>query len=203
MGDLMCDQMTATAGIRIVLAGAEKDVLADGEGARVQRLGGLARGAVVMQANIAEIAADVAFQVVAHRSIQALGGPFAHLLDRVLNRCWRRATLGAGAGGSRAGLASLRFFRSVAGGLRRCRAAGRRRSAGLARRCIGLARALHGGRRCRLAGLRFGFGFGLRRLGLDRRRWCGLGGLGSATARAQLRTRFRRRGLLVVGLFRC
>ena len=192
--------MTSTAGIRVVLAGAEEDVLADGEGARIQRFGGLTRSAVVMQTNIAEITADVAFQIVAHRRIQALGGPFAHLLDRLLDRGRGCATLGTGAGGGRGTVATGRCCGTAACWLRCGRAVRARRSARIVGRCVRLARALHWRRRCRL---RFWLRLWFRRLRFDRSWWCGLGGLGPAATWAQLRTRFGRRGLFVVGLFGC
>ena len=109
--DLVRDELLSGGRLRVVLAGAEVDRLADGERARVERLGGLGRLAAGVDLDAGEIGVEAALEAPAQLGRQRGAAPATprHLIGhaRALAGRERRATDGvaidarAAAGGAR------------------------------------------------------------------------------------------------------
>src|SRR5262245_3983531 len=87
----MSDQLAPGAAVGLVLAGGEEDVVADGEGARVEGLGGRGGFAAVVHAYAAEVAAEAILHEAAGRPVEAVARARLHPRDGLGDAAGRRA----------------------------------------------------------------------------------------------------------------
>ncbi|MOA21763.1 hypothetical protein D3C78_1422700 [compost metagenome] len=72
MGQFVGEQMLAGAGVRGELAFVEEDVVATGEGLRLERLGQQHGGGVGVDAHAVQRGAELRFHLLAHRTGQGI-----------------------------------------------------------------------------------------------------------------------------------